>query len=252
MLVGILVDVSGSMKNILQLNATPTDQNMTRIESVFNTIMNIADREGISEDHGNIFVGAFGLLDVATCDLLALLEYAPKLFVAQSNNYGYDDLIRLLQVHGAPFCDKYIRKYLKASEARFFFKFLSENLDKLPGIIERLPDVCKKREPVTKGLLLGNRIPIISYTYACLWREKSSERSGRNDRVCEINYSSALSPRIKTYDQTPNQSVSIHCEFTKRRRWKNVVVNFTTFQYPTVVKHRRVYRTIHLWRYSYV
>ncbi|CAF0803933.1 unnamed protein product [Didymodactylos carnosus] len=118
--------------------------------------MNIITGEGKFEKHQNIFVGAFGLNNVPTCDLLALLDYARKFDVTQPNSCGHGNLIELLKGHGAPYCDQYVRKYLKASKAQFFAKFFSENLDELSEIIRRLPKVCKTQVELTAdGLKAG-------------------------------------------------------------------------------------------------
>lgn len=77
-LVGVLVDVSGSMKSSLKLHVGSNDENITRAQSIFTTIMNIVEREAKFEQKHDVFVLAFGLEDIPTCDLLSLLEYAQE------------------------------------------------------------------------------------------------------------------------------------------------------------------------------
>jgi hypothetical protein len=99
MLAGVLVDVSGSMQNSLQLHVESTDQNVTRAQSIFSTLMNIVNREIGSRDDQEVFVLAFGLHDVATCDLLALLDYVQTLDIhtdVNTNVNSHENLIRLL------------------------------------------------------------------------------------------------------------------------------------------------------------
>ncbi|CAF3983592.1 unnamed protein product [Rotaria magnacalcarata] len=145
MLAGILVDVSGSMKNSLQLHVQPTDQDVTRAQSIFTTIMNIVDREVDYRHNHEVFVLAFGLQDIATCDLLALLDYIQTIDL-KSDDEGHENLIQLLKNNGARYAGKYVRKYVPKRQAQFRFKFYSQNENRhmLTDIVQRLPRVCKE------------------------------------------------------------------------------------------------------------
>ncbi|CAF2091832.1 unnamed protein product [Rotaria magnacalcarata] len=145
MLAGILVDVSGSMKNSLQLHVQPTDQDVTRAQSIFTTIMNIVDREVDFRHNHEVFVLAFGLQDIATCDLLALLDYIQTIDL-KSDDEGHENLIQLLKNNGARYAGKYVRKYVPKRQAQFRFKFYSQNENRhmLTDIVQRLPRVCKE------------------------------------------------------------------------------------------------------------
>ncbi|CAF4126014.1 unnamed protein product, partial [Rotaria magnacalcarata] len=145
MLTGILVDVSGSMKNSFQLHVQPTDQDVTRAQSIFTTIMNIVDREVDFRHNHEVFVLAFGLQDIATCDLLALLDYIQTIDL-KSDDEGHENLIQLLKNNGARYAGKYVRKYVPKRQAQFRFKFYSQNENRhmLTDIVQRLPRVCKE------------------------------------------------------------------------------------------------------------
>ncbi|CAF0925126.1 unnamed protein product [Adineta steineri] len=143
MLTGVLVDVSGSMKNSLQSNVTATDQQITRAESIFRTIMNITKREVNCCEEQEIFTLAFGLQDVSTCDLLSLLDYV-KTLNEPTDVDGHESLIQLLANNGAPRAGEYVRKYLTKNEALFLYNFYSEDTPKLTELVERLPVVCKE------------------------------------------------------------------------------------------------------------
>ena len=90
MLIGLLVDVSGSMKEKLQLSnvAQSNNSEVTRAESIFKTIIRIAENKTESErlSSQEIFFLAFGLdpSGPSTCDFLGLLE---NLDQKQINNY---------------------------------------------------------------------------------------------------------------------------------------------------------------------
>ena len=137
MLAGILVDVSDSMKDSLQLHVESTDQNITRAQSIFNTIMNIVDREVNFQENHDVFVLAFGLIDSATCDLLALLDYVQTLDL-QTNGNGHQNLIQLLASHGARNADKFIGDRMTEKEATGLFIFFGENIDELQKFVEQL------------------------------------------------------------------------------------------------------------------
>ena len=152
MLTGVLVDVSGSMKTSLQLNINPTDQQTTRAESIFGTIINIAKREVNYHENQEIFTLAFGLPDVNTCDLLSLLEYV-KTLDESTDVDGHESLIQLLADNGAPRAGEYVRQHLTKKEALLLYNFFSEDVSELKKLVEQLPSLCKEEpHPIDAGL----------------------------------------------------------------------------------------------------
>lgn len=151
--IGVLVDVSGSMKESLALSPSVNDSQVTRAESIFRTIMRIAECYQNSDDRNeqNIFVSAFGLADqsIRTCDFLSLLEYLDSnslLNTRKNVDIRYDyKLIQLLRDNGAPYCQKYIFHYLKKEEAEFLYYYFSNpiNKEQLDKVIYDLPHACK-------------------------------------------------------------------------------------------------------------
>ena len=151
MLVGVLVDVSGSMRYSLQLDVTPSDQHITRAETMLETVINICEREANHYENQDIFVTAFGLDDENTniCDLLSLLEkinsnnksqFLPTINNDQNNR---ELLIRLLAEHGAPYARKYVEKHVEVEEASLLYAVLSEDIPALKSVISELPSECK-------------------------------------------------------------------------------------------------------------
>jgi hypothetical protein len=147
----MLVDVSGSMKENFQQDVKPTDQHVTRTESIFKTVIKIAEREVNSNKDQEIFVLAFGLYDIATCDLLYLLESIKTLY--KKSVIGYDPLIKLLAENKAPHAREYIEKYLTKEEAAFLYDYYSKNPSDLREIIDDLPEACKD-----SGLGIASRV----------------------------------------------------------------------------------------------
>jgi hypothetical protein len=142
MLAGVLVDVSGSMKSALQLDTRLEDQPVTRAQSIFSTIISIVQREGGFRESEEIFVLAFGLADVNTCDLLSLLDDVRR----SDRQYGatsHESLTRLLTENGAPYTGQYIKKYLSQQAAGSLFETFSQDRTLLTNTIAKLPLVCK-------------------------------------------------------------------------------------------------------------
>ncbi len=75
--VGMLVDVSGSMRKPFALDDRSKNTSVERVHAIITTILHIVKSE-VNYHHRSdeIFVGAFGLEDdrVNTCDLIALLD----------------------------------------------------------------------------------------------------------------------------------------------------------------------------------
>ena len=77
LLIGVMVDVSGSMKAVLDLRNQAEKANVTRISKVFQIVSNVAHRAARPKD--KIAVMAFGTQFVPMCDLLQLLEEVQEL-----------------------------------------------------------------------------------------------------------------------------------------------------------------------------
>lgn len=112
----VVFDVSGSMRDPLKLRSNSRDANKgsgglhpKRVQTVFDVICRLAE-DGIAAAKDQDMYAAvlcFGLRDVSTCDLLALLEErtkTPKLLnvaeVQSTSELPYDDAAALLKAHG--------------------------------------------------------------------------------------------------------------------------------------------------------
>lgn len=174
-LTGVLVDVSGSMSNTYSLDRTVSG-NVERTHAIITTLNGIVKRESETHDHercDHVFVSAFGLKDVNTCDLIQLLEYEEKgvhdrcdpsklELVRKDSSYlrcnnifeklsfiwsygmrtGYDNLSEFANEKNAPHVDRWVRKSLTEAEAGVLYTILSsrDDDDKLTQeFIEKLP-----------------------------------------------------------------------------------------------------------------
>jgi len=181
MIGGILVDVSGSMKQKLTVNHDFKSENaqlhINRAHAVFNTIFKIIKQENNDKDEW--FALAFGLSDVKHehCDLIdlfkqlslpynkkddcysMLLKYFPfpkddenirKHIVVKKidkeiewcNVVGHEPLLAMCAQNGAPYCGDYI-DYVSKDDAGYIFSCLDKNRDVLQNVIAELPTSCK-------------------------------------------------------------------------------------------------------------
>ena len=77
-MIGVLVDVSGSMKEAFALDRSVSG-NVERTHAIITTLNRIAKNAiAVRERHDRMFVGAFGLEDTTTCDLISLLKYTSE------------------------------------------------------------------------------------------------------------------------------------------------------------------------------
>ncbi|ETO30603.1 hypothetical protein RFI_06518 [Reticulomyxa filosa] len=173
MITGVLMDVSGSMKSKLNLDAVKFDkEEVTRAQTVFNTIFDL-----IKEDNSfrradeKMFALAFGLVneEVRFCDLITLLDclepvcdintcrsLLAKYNIKNVSSYikrcdnsqmhrivGHEPLIQMVIEGGAPYCRQYIQEHLSEEDAGFLFVNFAKRSDSLPKVIQELPYACK-------------------------------------------------------------------------------------------------------------
>ena len=136
-LIGVLVDVSGSMQSAYDLDRS-TDASVERTHAILTTITEIVKREVVR--HGrreSIFTCAFGL-DTAecgkactgTCDLIPLLN-CPR--------DGHQALVELALKHGVPQAEKWIRSELSQLESQILYMGLGKTPSVVPQFIELIP-----------------------------------------------------------------------------------------------------------------
>ena len=172
-MIGVLVDVSGSMKEAFALDRSVSG-NVERTHAIITTLNRIAKNAiAVRERHDRMFVGAFGLEDTTTCDLISLLKYTSEYDSSQrasqdelesarkdksddDDRYdwpgfipGYDRsnrgsdglnvLIKFAADEGAPHSERWIRKSLSEPEAGVLYTVLSRDKELVKLFIEKLP-----------------------------------------------------------------------------------------------------------------
>ena len=141
MLAGVLVDVSSSMESVPPVDVQLGDQSITCIRSMFSTVVRILQRAGIFRENEEVFVLAFGLQDINTCDLLSLMDDVRRLDRLY-NTTGHERLTQLMARNGAPYTTQYIKKYLSQQAAGALFETFSQNRILLMNFITKL-HLCK-------------------------------------------------------------------------------------------------------------
>ncbi|EPS35594.1 hypothetical protein H072_10974 [Dactylellina haptotyla CBS 200.50] len=183
----VVFDVSGSMKSPLKLRSNAQDATQRsdeldpkRVETVFDVVCRLAEDsiESTKNHDAHAAVLCFGLKDVQTCDLLALLEdrakyleiveladhstalplevatqrlavhglgnkYLRKAGGSESSELLYtvnchEPLVMLLRSAGAPYCGAYVTEHISSDDAGRYFLALSDPSRK--DLLEKLVD----------------------------------------------------------------------------------------------------------------
>ena len=156
-LTGVLIDVSLSMKEALTLDKTLSGS-VERTHAIATTLNGIVKKEiGAHHDHERcdcIFVSAFGLKDVNTCDLVQLLKYQ-EMYTGSTDTIelkdlnfqgrpvyysGHYNLIALAKARNASHVERWIQRCLTEAEAGVLYTVLSRDQKLTEEFIKKLPE----------------------------------------------------------------------------------------------------------------
>lgn len=188
-MIGVLVDVSGSMREAFALDRSVSG-NVERTHAIVTTLNRIAKNAiAVRERRDRIFVGTFGLEDTTTCDLISLLKYTSEydssqkatedelesarkdkpddgnesdwgypdfLRSNQSGSDGFNNLIKLATEHGAAHAERWIRKSLSEPQAGVLYTILSRDKELMELFIEQLPGSGKSTLLDITSTVLGS------------------------------------------------------------------------------------------------
>ena len=168
---GVLLDVSGSMKEKLNLDRTISgSHSVERTHAIITTLNGIVKKETVTYEDKRcdyIFVSAYGLKDVNTCDLIQLLDYQNrctsdgsiysitdydlnpnlncKLERVRQNDplhtymNGHEVLIMFAKEKNAPHAERWIKRALTKTQAGVLYIILSRDEKLTKEFIEKLP-----------------------------------------------------------------------------------------------------------------
>ena len=194
-MIGVLVDVSGSMRKAFALDRSVRG-NVERTHAIITTLNRIAKNAiAVHDRHDRMFVGAFGLEDTSTCDLISLLKYTSEYDSSQKatadelesarkdkpdddndrvypeiprmpTNYGrfnqsrgsdgFNVLIKFAADHDAAHAERWIRKSLSEPQAGVLYTILSRDKELMQLFIEKLPGSGKSAFLDATSTLLGS------------------------------------------------------------------------------------------------
>ena len=178
-LIGVLVDVSGSMKEAFALDKSVTGR-VERTHAIITTLNRIAKNAiAVHERRDRMFVGAFGLEDIPTCDLASLLKFISKYDSKQKANLeelesarkdksdddhdrsylgsdGLNVLIRFATERNAAHAERWIRKSLSEPQAGVLYTILSRDEELTRLFIDKLPDSTKSAILDATSTLFGS------------------------------------------------------------------------------------------------
>ena len=137
-MLGVLVDVSGSMEKAYSVDSSCT-VNVERTQAVLTTVANIVDQEVVRHKREeSIFVAAFGLNKPSlTCDLLSLLEYLDD--ATTRDRDCYQPLVSLANRHRVSHIGPWIPKHLSPIEARILYEALLSDKSAIQRLAELVP-----------------------------------------------------------------------------------------------------------------
>lgn len=140
-LVGCLLDVSGSMRKVLETGVSD-ERAIDRFHAVLSAALKIAQKEQQNDGQAKMFVGAFGLDRQAgyppTVDLCGIAE---ALFgdVNRHDRSGHELLIEIANERNLAHITEYIRSKLTDSEARIVHACLRRRPEQISEFIDALP-----------------------------------------------------------------------------------------------------------------
>eukprot|EP00118_Oscarella_pearsei_P020432 m.221234 g.221234 ORF g.221234 m.221234 type:complete len:569 (+) comp39956_c1_seq10:140-1846(+) len=141
-IIGIMLDVSGSMKETFNLDRS-TDTDVEKSHTILTSIMNIVKREVVQHNcKESVFTCAFGLCQRPEtwqsheiCDLMPLLEYFSK---TRTENV-YEKLFQLACSHGASHINRWIRSTLSEFQAVVLLDCLRSNSSLARELVALIP-----------------------------------------------------------------------------------------------------------------
>lgn len=163
-MLGVLVDVSGSMKNKFALDRS-ADTIVKRTDAILliiEDLVHLAEEEGDNTDKrwNCVFIGAFGLsLPIGTCDLLTLLELNKESFSSDPSQ-GNDVLIGLILAEDGNLEKNHVKTWiskllLSQSESQILYDALHADPSLLKEMIRLIPSPLETGARAAAGEMFG-------------------------------------------------------------------------------------------------
>lgn len=231
-LVGVMLDVSESMRSSFQIDYDTKTESGTRFTKTLNSVMNKLTEEDQSSEAERFqyFCIAFGLLNQPYCDIVWLLECTlhrlrifEDLFV--SNPEGWELMVKLLETNGAPYVRDYAKKYLDEDTARYGYQILRNDEALLWKIVDALPRPCKWRAvDAVYGKAMSGAGILHSYTGIGISALSSDNEKEAAEKVKNILYDyihERINNRVdQKYENIFSRNINIHSLEKIKELWK--------------------------------
>lgn len=175
LMIGVLVDVSGSMKEAFALDRSVRG-NVKRTHAIITTLNRIAKNAiAVHQRRDCMFVEAFGMEDTSTCDLISLLKYNSRYDSSQKasrdklesarkdksddndRSDGINTLIKFAADHNAAHAERWIKRSLSEPQAGVLYTILFRDEKLLTLFIDKLPGSGKSAFLDFTSTVLGER-----------------------------------------------------------------------------------------------
>ncbi len=148
------MDVSGSMQSAFALDSSK-DASVERVHAIITTTLNIVKAEVNHHNRSDeIFVTAFGLNSVGTCNLIALLRLIAGPEKLRSLE-PHDALVELAKEHGAAHGERWIREYLNKEDARDLYRVLCFDNTLVSELVHKIPADSGSSKTVSMSIFGG-------------------------------------------------------------------------------------------------
>lgn len=171
-IVGCLLDVSGSMRSALEPGQSKEPAG-DRLRAVLRAALKIAKAEHQQNSSAFMFVGVFGLqtseahLNPQAADLCGIAD--ALLNESGNNSSGHDLLIARANANNVSYISKYIKTKLTTREARIVDAHLKVHPDQVRKFIDAIPSEAEVEElhlsSIAGGALIGKVIGLAASKY---------------------------------------------------------------------------------------
>ncbi|CAO2657759.1 Nn.00g038850.m01.CDS01 [Neocucurbitaria sp. VM-36] len=166
-IVGCLLDVSNSMRNVLE-TGTGDGRATERLRAVLRAALKLARAEQQQSPNALMFVGAFGLNNKHTpvVDLCSLVDsLLDSKNDPEDTRTGYECLIALANEENVPRVAKYIREKLTEEQARIIYGYLRRKPQEIQEFINVIPAPEQFRNLELASIGASMSSPLLRYTF---------------------------------------------------------------------------------------
>ncbi|KAL5328286.1 hypothetical protein ACEPPN_001784 [Leptodophora sp. 'Broadleaf-Isolate-01'] len=197
-LVGCLLDVSGSMETVLE-TGRGNERAVERLRAILRAALKLARAEQYQNPNALMFVGAFGLKNklspvVDLCELVdALLS---GVSTPRINRSGHELLIDLANKNNVAYISKYIKERLRDEEARVVYMYLQRHEKEIHEFVNAIPPYYQVVAAETKQAIEEGCLSYIEQIGWSVIKDFADDRRKEANRVVDDSKAIQLAHRI--------------------------------------------------------